>query len=318
MINELNQRLQGLAERRARAEKLRRQVAELEGEYRQAEQSAKVLKRTLGKEERDVERLEGVSLTGLLASLFGTREEKLDRERQEAAAAQLRYGEAKLRAERLGTELGRIQKELADLGDVETEYQELLGQKERLIRAGSDQGAREIDALAEEEQAARWRLKELADARRAGGYAESALAEVASSLDSAASWGTWDMLGGGLIATAAKHSHIDEAKQRLYAAQEALARFRRELKDLEASLSLPEVDNLDGFTRFADYFFDGLFADIAVQSRINESRHSVDRSLRQVSELLNWIKRQEAQTDLDLKALVRRKQRLVESYQGRA
>ena len=38
------------------------------------------------------------------------------------------------------------------------------------------------------------------------------LDSVLSSLESAEGWGTWDLLGGGLISDLAKHSHIDDAK----------------------------------------------------------------------------------------------------------
>lgn len=316
MINDLNQRLARVAEQRARLEKLRRQVAELETEYRQAGASAEQLRQQLIKEKRDVERLEGISLTGLLAAFFGSRDELLRRERQEAVTAQLRYDEARVRAERLGAELARAQQEIAGLGQVEAEYHRLLAEKERQMRASHGWGARQLHELEQREQSAQRHLKELDEAQRAGMEADGALARVAGSLNAAGNWGAFDILGGGWLATAAKHSRIDEAKGALYHAQEALARFRRELKDVQASLQLPEIANLDGFTRFADFFFDGLFADIYVQNRINESLRSVERSRKQVRDMLTWIGEQRRQVEADLQNVQRQKEMLVEGYQG--
>lgn len=315
MRKDLNERLAQAAEQRARLEKLRRQVAELEAEYGEAVAAAKRLKRQLSKEEADVERLEGISLSGLLASLFGNKEEQLLKERQEALAAQLKYDEARVRAERLGGELARAQQELSGLAGVEAQYQALLAEKERQMRQSPGWGAGELGRLAEREQQAAWRRKELDEARRAGMEADAALARVEETLQSAHNWGTWDMLGGGLIATAVKHSRIDEARQKLYDAQEKLSRFRRELNDVHATLQVPVVMDLDGFTRFADFFFDGLLVDIAVQSRINESLRQVERSRHQVSQALHWVGQQWTQVEVELASVQRAKQQFVEGYQ---
>ncbi|MFZ5828286.1 MAG: hypothetical protein ACOY94_28605 [Bacillota bacterium] len=313
MISDLNERLARAAEERARLEKLRRQVAEMEAEHREAATAAARLEQTLAKEERDVARLEGLSLSGLVASFFGSKDEKLRRERQEAVAAQLRYDEARVRTERLAAELAQARREIDRLSGAEANYKTLLAEKERLIR--ESQAAGPLLALSEQEQQAAWQLKELEEARRAGIEADAALARVESSLQSARNWGTWDMLGGGIIATAGKHARIDEAKGELYHAQQAMARFRRELKDVQMGLHVPVVE-MDGFTRFADYFFDGLFMDIAVQSRINESLRSVDSSRRRVSGALHWVDQQLSAARAEVERVRQQKQRFVEGYQG--
>jgi hypothetical protein len=89
-MEDLNRRLAEAAESRARWEKLQRQVSRLEQEQRAAAERARQLKDELAREERDVERLESGSLGALLATLFTNREERLDREREEAAAALIR------------------------------------------------------------------------------------------------------------------------------------------------------------------------------------------------------------------------------------
>ena len=92
------------------------------------------------------------------------------------------------------------------------------------------------------------------------------------------------MLGGGLIADAAKHSHLDEAQEQVEKLQGALRRFKTELADVEIIADMQV--NVDGFLRFADYFFDGLFADWTVMDRIDESISKVKHTK---SELLSVI-----------------------------
>ena len=96
-------------------------------------------------------------------------------------------------------------------------------------------------------------------------------------LGRAQGWGTWDMLGGGLISDLAKHSNLDEAQAGAEYLQTLLSRFRTELADVRISAQTGQV-NVEGFLRFADYFFDGLIADWTVLSRIHKSRESVSRS----------------------------------------
>ena len=85
------------------------------------------------------------------------------------------------------------------------------------------------------------------------------------------------MLGGGLLATAAKHSHMDEARDAAYHIQNLLLRFRRELADVQG-LSGTLVEEVGSFETFADYFFDGLIVDWVVQSKIDRSLDNARRA----------------------------------------
>lgn len=287
-MEDLNRRMAQAAEAKAHYEKLKRQAARLESEQQQAAARARQLKDELAKEERDVERLEGTSLSGLLSSLFGNKEEKLYQEREEAAAALIRFEEAKHQADQLAAELQALQSQAAQLAGAEATYQSLLSEKERLLRSERGAAADELLRFEQEEARLQAQVREVEEARRAGQSAEAGLDRVRSALNSAEGWGTWDMLGGGWISTMAKHSSIDEAQRELHMAQSALAGFRRELADVAGNLELPSVE-LDGFTRFADYFFDNFFVDWMVQSRINEAQASVEEARSQVFQLNHWL-----------------------------
>ena len=51
--------------------------------------------------------------------------------------------------------------------------------------------------------------------------------------------------------------------------------------------------NIDGFLRFADYFFDGLFADWAVGDKISQSMNSVSSTKSQISRTLDKLNEME-------------------------
>lgn len=315
MLHELNDQLARAADQKARLEKLRRRETDLEIEQRELKERVGRLKAAAHMEQADVDRLEGASLTGLFFSLLGSREERLHKERQEALAAQLKYDEAANRLTAVGAELERVRAELKASRDAGEEYKRLMYRKEELISQSGSEGNRQLLRFGEQEQELRWIVQQLQEAESAGDQALSALGRVADSLRSAQGWGTWDMLGGGMIATAMKHSRMDDARDHVHEAQLALSRFHRELKDVAANVQVGEV-RVDGFTRFADYFFDGLIVDWVVQSKINDSLGSVQRSQSEVVSLLNMLRSRLADARAKLAQVQQERSAFLAGYQG--
>ncbi|NLC20090.1 MAG: hypothetical protein GX757_12905 [Clostridiales bacterium] len=99
---------------------------------------------------------------------------------------------------------------------------------------------------------------------------------------------------GGFLADMVKHSHIDKAQEAISKAQKKLARFRSELADVKIMNNLSI--NISDFSKFADFFFDGLFADLNMQSKIKSSLESVENTKNQVSKVLTKLKTMKKQT----------------------
>jgi flagellin-specific chaperone FliS len=98
------------------------------------------------------------------------------------------------------------------------------------------------------------------------------------------------MLGGGLLATAVKHSNIDNAQNIIHNVQFQLKKFKRELSDVRLT-HIPELGiQLDSFMTFADYFFDNLIFDWVVQSKINRSLENCEHMYGQVSKIISRLK----------------------------
>ena len=55
--------------------------------------------------------------------------------------------------------------------------------------------------------------------------------------------------------------------------------------------------NIDGFLRFADYFFDGLFADWAVGDKISQSLSSVSNTKSEINRMLDKLNDMERAVD---------------------
>ena len=159
------------------------------------------------------------------------------------------------------------------LGDLDEEYESVLKEKERLL-AEIDSGiAGQMIRLSEGLAEARAEGKEIGEAIQAGRDLLAGLEGVLKSLKSAKGWGTFDMLGGGLVATAVKHSKIKEAREQMHQMQALLGRFQRELADVLPFG--PLAGDIDSFDTTADFLLDGLIFDWIVQSKITRALEGV-------------------------------------------
>lgn len=129
--------------------------------------------------------------------------------------------------------------------------------------------------------------KEVKEAIYAGERALSSLIQAKKYLSSASNWGLLDLFGGNTITGLFKHMKLNNANNCLYTAKADLKRFRDELDDIDEFI--PDVQ-VGGFLTFADFFFDGLLADVIVQSKIGEMKRQVDEAIRNTESIVRRLK----------------------------
>ncbi|ALS27675.1 hypothetical protein IJ21_22780 [Paenibacillus sp. 32O-W] len=297
------------AHRLAQAERRREQL-----QTRLAETERRIVKLEveLDMEKEDVEKLLRLSWTNLFHTLLRSKEEQLELERQEALAVSLKLQEARREAEELKRELAEVGSELRAVAGADNTYRELMARKERLLRESGTPAAEQLLELDRRMEQSGGRLKELKEALDAARRLGHALRDAAESLGKAKNWGTYDMLGGGMIATSIKRSHMDEANTHIHNAQHLLHRLRKELEDVHISEDL-QLDT-GGFSHFADYFFDGLIADWIVQGRITGSLEQVERQASQLRTLERRLSEEVQRLEQETAAVRREREKLLESH----
>ena len=147
----------------------------------------------------------------------------------------------------------------------------VLKEKKEFILNENNADTKKLFQFSEEIADIQSSVRELKEALAAGNAVLAEVEHVVDSLKSAQGWGAWDLLGGGLISTAIKHSRINDARDSVHQVQQKLLIFQKELKDLDLCLKPGISIDIGKFTTFADYFFDGLIVDWIVQSRIKNS-----------------------------------------------
>lgn len=248
------------------------------------------------KEEADVTKLEEGKLSVLMLKMIGKYDQALEKETLEKEQAKLRLEQKRDELSGLNQNLETLQKECMPYRKCEVEYNRLYREKVKNLENSEGQGKVKYVAIQQAIKTHEANIKEIREAILAGQRVMQVLANVAKSLDKAKDWGTWDLFGGGMLSDLAKHSHLDDAKLQVQEAQRLIGAFQTELADIHITLHI-SIDT-DGFAKFADFFFDGIFADLYMQDRISEAQRSVARALGDVKDMctrLEGLLREEEQ-----------------------
>ena len=303
------ERLQHLRQQAERQAHLRAMLADLDQQRSELQNKVEELRQEKEEEQRDVERLEGRGITALFYSIIGKMDEKLTKEQREAFAAAVKYESAQQELSSVEYQMECYQKELQELDGCEAAYKDALHERERMIKVSGHEEAEHILELEGQLDALKCQLKEIAEARRAGQKAAFTAEAVLGKLQSAEEWGTWDMLGGGIVSAMAKHGNLDDAQSEIANLQVELRKFKTELTDISIEADLQV--QIDDFLKFADYFFDGIFVDWAVQDRIRQSKERVKQIKMKIVQVMNQLEQMQQEAEQNKKALKRQLENLI-------
>lgn len=252
----------------------------------------------LEKEYKDVKELEGLSMKSLFHKVLGSKEEQIEKERQEYLQASLRYNEYKKTVELLEFERDLLKKKITDVTLYENKLEQLKKKREKeLLMSNTTQGkelmriVHFLDELISHRQ-------ELKQARQAGSDAIHHLKKLIAHLKKAKDWGTWDQMGGRQ-AGYYKKGAIDNAREASYQAKHALNKFQKELYDIGEKHHNFDV-NIGNFNTFMDVFFDNLISDWVIQQKIKNALNNVDGSYDKVLRLLQSIDLKNNQLEVEV------------------
>ena len=288
---------------------LESKLYELHTQRRQYDNQMISLRVAFRKEQEDVEKLEGRSLANYFYQVIGKLDDKLDQERKEAYAARVKLDAAERELAGIESDIKEIQEQITDVLVAEARYKDALELKRRQLKDSGTYVADQILSMEERVAALQAQKQEIKEAISAGYSARGTADRILSELEDADGWNTWDILGGGGIIThMAKHSHLDEAQDLVQELQSQLRRFKTELADIQITANMQV--NIDGFLRFADYFFDGLFADWAVGDKISQSLSSVSNTKSEINRMLDRLNDMEKAVDQK----IQQKKRALEQF----
>lgn len=262
-------------------------------------------------EEDDVKRLENGSLATFFYNVVGKMDEKLDKEKQEAYEATVKYDLAVKDLNKLNEDIELLDKELKDLHGIEEKYDSLFNEKIKFVESSKSKEAIEVYNIQKEIAHLENQAKEVKEAINEGNKASELIDNVDDYLNAADGLATWDLIGGGLFIDLMKRDNMNSAQREIESLQMQLRKFKTELTDV----TIDDEFNIDlaNYMPVMDYIFDGLFVDWMVKDKIKSTEMEIDNVAEKVDEALEKLNRisdkinlQKKEKEAELENLVNR------------
>jgi len=305
-------RLKSIKKKFYELERVRKHLEGLNTSYSKEDKRVQQLERRMKKEFKEYDSIEGKSLKGFFYSVLGSKEEQIEKERQEYIQASLEYEEASKGLEMMEYEIDVLEKKAAKINIVEQEYIELVKRREKEIIKSNTAAGKQLLAITQKRREHEQLQHEIAQAEKAGAKALELLNKMMSHLRNARNWGNWDMGGGKRYSTYQKHGAVDRAKELAYHVRHHLKIYQQELADIYGKQQSQQFNfNIESINSFTDLFFDNLITDWIIQQKIVNSMNSVkniyDRVVRIQQTLAvdyESLKKENRQLDKDYKKVI--------------
>jgi len=267
-----------LDQAKLRAQALRTQVGNLEKAVTKQRNACKKLENSTS--------LEDFLFYSLCNCSGQTKADRMEKLRKDEAANQEKLAMLQKGMKSLDENISSWACQAALLPSLQTRYDELFAEKKALILCSSDSKVKIALKASSNKQAQLEQDIALLDrAVTAGKSLLASLRTVQSHLQSAANWGTADMMGGGMMVTMAKRNAIDQAKNASKKTKKDMEQFSHILGQLGQNVQ-HDLESMGGFSAFADYFMDGIFIDWHVQSQIRKASDSCRKAISKTSSIL--------------------------------
>lgn len=212
-LQQLNQQIRQVSAQAADFQARKNQLDALEN--RRNELSKKV---SAAKQERDdrrseLYRLQTGALNVLLTKLLPGRRQKLDICKTIVKEADAKYDAASAESQTYNQQILQLERQVANGHLARQKLESLLAQKAQIILDIGDEPSEKLTGYDSQITLLSSQRSELEQAVHAGKSALWTTKAIIEKLQNAKSWGTFDLVGGGLISDIAKHGNLDDVSQ---------------------------------------------------------------------------------------------------------
>ncbi len=293
------------------SKKVARHLEAVNQQLTEAQTNLDQLSRQLEKEFKDIEKLENLSLKGLFHKVLGSKEEQIEKERQEYLQVSLKYDEAKKSTDLLAYERDLLEEKVQSLPKLKAKLNSLIKKREQhLLRENSNVERQLLELLRAMDDRTRY-IAALEQVKDTGIKVQSVLEKMIYHLQRAKNWGQWDMTTRQRGASYQKHSEIDRARELSYQAQHMLGRFQRDLQQIYGQQHFSFNVQFDSFNRFTDIFFDNLISDWIVQRKIQNALNNVLNVKDQIIRINQSLDGESTKTEDQLTSLEQQRKQII-------
>lgn len=296
------------------SEKLSKKIKHLELQIKHAEQDIEQHQQTLKDARQQLNKLEGFSFVNLFRGWSGKKDELIEQNMDQVAVTELKLVEAQLTFKDLQKDRVDLVQKLGtmNVSSIEQQLKRLEDKKQVWLMENAPAVAAKLTGTIEQELICKQLKTEIHEAIDAGKLAFRKLTDAGNKLQDAKSYSTWDtFLGGGFVATALKHDKLEETNSYLHETQIALQRFQNELLDVKEMRQDTLAIHSDGFVMFTDYFFDNIFTDWSIHSKITTAMEQISRIQDDVANTLRDLEQKLTMTIEKEQELLQEKQSIL-------
>lgn len=257
------------------------------------EEALKVAKFQTQKENEDVARLERKSLYTIFKTILGTKEQELEKERQEYLQAYLKKKAIVACLKDLNKEKKILLQSYSGKFNAEEQFDQLLAKKKKQLQKEQPELADFIIHFESNIASHKSRIKEIQQAIREGKKTNKVLESILISLDQIEKWGS-----GTRVSPGVRVRVKGKVQRDIHKANKFLQNFEKELFDLSDHYDHNYSQQIDEIKDFIDLFLDSLITDWVIKKEIVHSANIVsnliDKVIRIVGMLESEVKKTKA------------------------
>ncbi len=312
MLSKYDMKLTELREKMARRGKTEAMISELKRQRTEIALREEALRQELEREQADVDRL-NEGFRSIYYAIIGKKEAMLENEQAEVRAVSVKYEAARQELKCIDDQIEQLSWDLSDMANAETRYRETLDEKlDAMRKAGIE--AEKLLPIDEKLHLMSDKLREVEQAYTAGRKVVGVMDNIENELYEAEKYGRIDLYGlnkSSMFSQVGKYVHFDNAQHHAKHLQRFVDEFQKELADI--SVAAEVYVHIDGFTRFADWFFDGIFADLAALRRIEESQNSVRTARMRIERIIDRLEEMKRELERQSRELRRELYKIAEN-----
>ncbi|WP_064196462.1 MULTISPECIES: hypothetical protein [Emticicia] len=272
--NSLNADLLIISQKLENRKQILRKLQEAKRVYVTEQKKLEATKQQMEDEFKDVKDLETLTLKSIWYNLLNKKFSELEREQAEYYQAKIQFESQQNKVDNLSLEIKSYEAQVFDLETIKIQYEGLIQEKVKLLKANNHPQL--VDVFSKQEELVKIDAykNEIQEAILAAENVLTIIPKAVKELKGAKDYATWDMIGGGTMATYLKRQKMNKAKLGIVEINYALDKLKRELKDLKPDLFPSEI-KFNTSWEFADYFFDIIFVDMKIRERIVDAYNAI-------------------------------------------
>ena len=283
-------------------EPLENKISALNERLKCAETEVAFLLKKYENESYDVRKMQTEGFSSFILKTIGKYEGRLEKEKQEEIQAKINYDRALADLDEIKQEKQALEIRLSSLHSLALKYEsELKRRRNQIQQRLSESKGQQYQKYENEIKDTLAQITEVEEALHAANNVKLTAQSAAESLRSAESWSTAEIwLGGGIITHAYKYSHIDKAEACFNHLSSQIETLCKELEDVRELSSVSDFTHISSTQRAIDFWFDNIFTNWSVRSKVRENIDRVRLLQEQIYELEEKLNEKSNELNLHL------------------